>query len=73
MSNPFDYANSKMAYLIDEYVHKDRNKTILKLRYIAGETYERIAEAVDMSPRQVQNIDYKFRSTVLVRHKDELL
>lgn len=73
MSNPLEYANSKMAYIIDEYVHKEHYRNILRLRYIAGKTYDGVAEVVGMSPRQIQNIDYWFRSHVLVKHKDELL
>ena len=67
-----DYANSKMAALIAEYVHRDIDRRLLLLRYIDGHTYERIAEEVDMSVRQVQNIDYKFRNSVLVQHYRDL-
>ena len=67
-----DYANSKMAVLIAEYVHRDRDRRLLLLRYIDGHTYERIAEEVDMSVRQVQNIDYKFRNSVLIHHYRDL-
>lgn len=68
-----EYANSKMANLIAEYVHSERDRRIFTLRYIDGHTFERIAEEVDMSVRQVQNLDYKFRQRVLLKHKDKLL
>ena len=48
-----DYDNSAMARLIDEKIHSDLHRQILKLRLIDGWTYERIAEAVDRSPRQI--------------------
>lgn len=54
-----EYANSELAHIIDEYIHSERDRTILRLRFLDGTTYERIAEKVDMSPRQIQNIIYK--------------
>ena len=48
-----DYDNSAMARLIDEKIHSDLHRRVLKLRLIDGWTYERIAEAVDRSPRQI--------------------
>lgn len=66
-----DYANSKMAIVIDEYVHSERDRAMLKRRYLDGLTYERIAEEFDMSVRQTQNIDYRFRKNVLVKHRAE--
>lgn len=51
-----DYDNSAMLRLIDERVHNDLYRRVLKLRLIDGWTYERIAENVDRSPRQVYYI-----------------
>ena len=48
-----DYDNSAMARLIDEKIHSDLHRRVLKLRLIDGWTYERIADAVDRSPRQI--------------------
>lgn len=48
-----DYDNSAMTQLIDEKIHSDLHRRVLKLRLIDGWTYERIAEAVDRSPRQI--------------------
>ena len=67
-----EYANSAMQNLISEYVHSERDRRIYTLRYIDGYTYEKIAEEVDMSVRQIQNLDYKFRQNVLLKHKDKL-
>lgn len=69
----FDYGNSKMRGLIEEYVHSERDRGILVDRYINGFVYERIAELHDMSPRQIQNIDYRFQQRVLVKHLDKLM
>ncbi len=47
-----DYDNSAMLRLIEERVHNDLYRRVLKLRLIDGWTYERIAEDVDRTPRQ---------------------
>ena len=48
--------NSELSERINEYCHSERNRKILRLKLIDGLTYERIAEIVDMSPRQIHNI-----------------
>lgn len=48
-----DYDNSAMERAIDERIHSETRRRVLKLRLIDGLTYEKIAEAVDISPRQV--------------------
>ena len=51
-----DYDNSAMLRLIEERVHNELHRRVLKLRLIDGWTYERIAEAVDRTPRQIYYI-----------------
>lgn len=51
-----DYSNSEISNIIDEWIHSKRDREILKKCYIDGETYEVIAEAVDMSSRQIATI-----------------
>lgn len=48
-----EYSNSRMQKLIDEYIHSDRNREILRLRLIDGVTYERIAESISQNPEYV--------------------
>lgn len=48
--------NSEIEKLISENVHSDRDRGILRLRLIEGWTYERIAEAVEMSPRYLRTL-----------------
>lgn len=50
------YTNSEIDRLISEQIHNERNRRIMHLRLVDGLTYERIAEAVEMSPRQIKNI-----------------
>ena len=51
-----DYTNSQISPIIDEHIHNQKHREILKMRFIDGCTYEVIAEAVDRSPRQISNI-----------------
>lgn len=48
-----------IEYLIDQYIHNERNRAILKRRLLDGICYEPLAEEFDLSDRQVKNIVYK--------------
>jgi len=63
-----DYDNSVMSRLIEERVHNDLYRRVLKLRLIDGWTYERIAEDVDRTPRQVYYI-----VTTMAKHLHSLI
>lgn len=67
-----EYTNSGITYIINEYVHSARDRALLLMRYVDGMTYEQIAEKLDLSVRQVQNIHYKFQQSVLLKHRDKL-
>lgn len=54
-----EYTNSQIRELIAEHIHSIRDRIVLEKRLIDGLTYERIAEDMDMSPRQIKNIVYK--------------
>ena len=54
-----EYTNSQISHLIDEYIHSERDRKILKRRLIDGLTYERLAEEFDLSVRQTKKIVYK--------------
>ena len=54
-----DYTNSQISWLIDEYIHSERDRKILKRRLIDGICFEPLAEEFDISVRQVKNIVYK--------------
>jgi DNA-directed RNA polymerase specialized sigma24 family protein len=45
--------------MIDEWIHSERDRDIMRRRLIDGKTYEFIAEEEDMSVRQIKNIVYK--------------
>lgn len=59
-----EYTNSQISYLIDEYIHSERNRNILKRRLIDGLTYEKLAEEFDLSVRNIKKIVYKCEDTL---------
>lgn len=58
------YRNSDIQIIIDDYIHSIRDRDIMKMRYVDGLTYEKIAERVDMSTRQIQNIINKHEKII---------
>ena len=60
-----EYTNSQISAVIDEYIHSQRNRAILKRRYVDGITYERIAEEFELSVRQVKTIVYRSEQTLI--------
>lgn len=60
-------SNSDVSILIDEWIKSERDRAILKRRYIDGICYEPLAEEFDLSVRQVKNIVYK-SERVLLHH-----
>lgn len=49
-------SNSEIEHLIDEWIHSERDRKILKRRLIDGICYEPLAFEFDMSVRQMKNI-----------------
>jgi len=62
-----DYTNTEITEIINEYIHNDRNRRLLKRRYVDGITLESLAEEFDLSVRQVKNIIYK-NEDVIFKH-----
>lgn len=62
-----DYTNSQISILIDEYIHNERDRAMLKRRLIDGMCYEPLAEEFDLSPQRVKAIVYKAQEK-LFRH-----
>lgn len=59
-----EYTNSQIKELIDEYIHSDRDRQMLKSRLVDGLTFEQLAEKYDLSVRQVKRIVYKRQDAV---------
>lgn len=53
-----EYTNTEIANVIDEYIHSERNRKILKRRLIDGICYEPLAEEFDLSVSQIKRIVY---------------
>lgn len=49
-----EYSNSQVSKAIDEWIHSERDRAILKRRLIDGLTYEALAEEFSMSTRQIK-------------------
>ena len=65
-----DLSRTEVEHLIEEWVigrNAERDRRILKRRLIDGITYESLAEAEDMSVRQIKNIVYRRQETIF-RH-----
>lgn len=54
-----EYTNTDISKVIDEYIHSERDRAILKRRFCDGICYEPLAEEFDMSVAQVKRIVYK--------------
>ena len=62
-----DISNSDIAHAIDEWIHSERDRKILKRRLIDGICYEPLADEFSMSVRQIKDIVYKAEAK-LFRH-----
>lgn len=62
-----EYTNSQIRGLIDEWIHSERDRGILKRRLIDGICYEPLAEEFGISRAQVIRIIDKGERTVF-RH-----
>ena len=60
-----DYTNSQIEHLINEHIHSERDRKIMKRRLIDGICFEPLAEEFEISVRQCKNIVYKCTDRVL--------
>lgn len=54
-----DYTNSQISALIDEHIHSERDRRIMKRRFIDGVCFEPLAEESELSVQRVKSIVYK--------------
>jgi DNA-directed RNA polymerase specialized sigma24 family protein len=62
-----EYTNTQIASLIDEHIHSERDRKILKRRLIDGIYYEPLAEEFDLSVRQTKKIVYRAQEQLFKR------
>lgn len=53
------YTNSQMTVLIDEHIHSERDRRLLKRRLIDGICFEPLAEEFELSVRHTKEIIYR--------------
>ena len=57
MRNPFeDKTNSEIIELINEYIHSERDRQIMKRRLVDGIHFEPLSEEFDLSTVQTKRI-----------------
>ena len=61
------FTNSEIKSIIDEEIHSERDRAILKRRLIDGLTYERLADEFDLSVSQIKRIIYKNENNIFRR------
>lgn len=59
--------NSQIKAVIDEYIHSERDRALLKRRFIDGICFESLAEEFDLSVVQTKRIVYKQGDKVLMK------
>jgi DNA-directed RNA polymerase specialized sigma subunit len=67
MTDLSNITNTQISHIIDEYIHSERDRALLKRRYIDGICFEPLAEEFDLSVVQVKRIVYK-QSEHLFKH-----
>ena len=51
-----EYTNSQISFLIDEHIHSERDRRIMRRRMIDGVCFEPLAEEFDISVVQAKRI-----------------
>ena len=64
-----DLSNSEISFLIDEWIHSERDRAILKRRLCDGICYEPLAEEFDLSVKQIKRIVYKSQEKLFKKIK----
>ena len=65
-----EISNSQLEKIIDEWIHSERDRLILKRRLIDGIYYEPLADEFNMSVRQIKEIVRKAENK-LFKHLDK--
>ena len=62
-----DVSNSQISFLIDEWIHSERDRAILKRRLCDHIFFEPLAEEFDLSVTQVKRIIYRNQEKIFKR------
>lgn len=75
MTDDFPFVYSEMERLIDEYVvgkNSERNREILKLRFLRGLSFPEIARIKKMSDKQIGRIIHRYGDPLLIKLSERL-
>ena len=67
MARKSDYSNTDMSKAIDDYIHSDRDRQILKSRLIDGLTYDELSDRYHLTSRRIKTIVYKAQDGLFKR------
>lgn len=56
--------NSVIDHLISEKIHSERDRNILRRKFIDGATYDALAEETGMSPRGLKYLVKRHRASI---------
>ena len=59
-----EYKNSEICAVIDEYIHNERDRRLLKRRLVDGICYEPLAEEFGLSVQRTKTIIYKSQEKI---------
>lgn len=58
------YTASNIVSVINEWVHNDKHRKILRDRLVNGMTFEKLAEKYSSTPTSIKKIVYKYESVI---------
>ena len=64
-----EYTNSEITEAINERIHSERDRHILRRRYVDGITYEKLAEEAELSVAQIKRIIYKNEAIIFKKRR----
>lgn len=67
MARKSDYSNTDISKVIDDYIHSDRDRQILKSRLIDGLTYDELSDRYHLSARRIKTIVYRAQDGLFKR------
>lgn len=59
-----DVTNTQIAHVIDEYIHSERDRDLMKARLIDGICFEPLADRFNLSVTQTKRIVYKLEKKI---------
>ena len=64
MNLPERYSNYLLRDIIDEFVHSERDRAVLKRKYCDNKTIKELSEEFDVSETTIKNVMYKWDDLV---------